>query len=168
MLVRPERGGRLDRMLRRLAAPGLVILATVGLGLASGAAIADPAPSLTTVHVVEFYHSGLDHYFITAEPIEIEALDAGIFAGWARTGYEFLAYSTDSTVTGLSPVCRFYGLPAAGLDSHFYSGSPAECAAMLTRFASSWMLESSDRSEEHTSELQSRRDLVCRLLLEKK
>src|SRR5690349_23008845 len=28
--------------------------------------------------------------------------------------------------------------------------------------------EPSDRSEEHTSELQSRRDLVCRLLLEKK
>src|SRR5690349_17306208 len=27
---------------------------------------------------------------------------------------------------------------------------------------------STDRSEEHTSELQSRRDLVCRLLLEKK
>src|SRR5690349_22109153 len=29
-------------------------------------------------------------------------------------------------------------------------------------------LERNDRSEEHTSELQSRRDLVCRLLLEKK
>src|SRR5699024_12187348 len=29
-------------------------------------------------------------------------------------------------------------------------------------------LESGDRSEEHTSELQSRFDLVCRLLLEKK
>src|SRR5690349_24179590 len=28
--------------------------------------------------------------------------------------------------------------------------------------------ECPDRSEEHTSELQSRRDLVCRLLLEKK
>src|SRR5206468_10973159 len=28
--------------------------------------------------------------------------------------------------------------------------------------------ESADRSEEHTSELQSRSDLVCRLLLEKK
>src|SRR5690349_22786038 len=28
--------------------------------------------------------------------------------------------------------------------------------------------QSLDRSEEHTSELQSRRDLVCRLLLEKK
>src|SRR5690349_24019119 len=41
----------------------------------------------------------------------------------------------------------------------------------------SWPMEASaapgwgpcgDRSEEHTSELQSRRDLVCRLLLEKK
>src|SRR5204863_4517680 len=30
------------------------------------------------------------------------------------------------------------------------------------------VLLSSERSEEHTSELQSRRDLVCRLLLEKK
>src|SRR5438874_12390970 len=29
-------------------------------------------------------------------------------------------------------------------------------------------LEAVERSEEHTSELQSRRDLVCRLLLEKK
>src|SRR5690349_22045428 len=31
-----------------------------------------------------------------------------------------------------------------------------------------WSPEPADRSEEHTSELQSRRDLVCRLLLEKK
>src|SRR5438874_11847661 len=29
-------------------------------------------------------------------------------------------------------------------------------------------VSAADRSEEHTSELQSRRDLVCRLLLEKK
>src|SRR5438874_8624600 len=32
----------------------------------------------------------------------------------------------------------------------------------------SWPCARSPRSEEHTSELQSRRDLVCRLLLEKK
>src|SRR5438874_8912824 len=41
-----------------------------------------------------------------------------------------------------------------------------------SKFASSTGLETLtldlDRSEEHTSELQSRRDLVCRLLLEKK
>src|SRR5438874_6871641 len=36
----------------------------------------------------------------------------------------------------------------------------------LGRFSSQG--EMVDRSEEHTSELQSRRDLVCRLLLEKK
>src|SRR5690606_39704551 len=31
-----------------------------------------------------------------------------------------------------------------------------------------WSMRSADRSEEHTSELQSRENLVCRLLLEKK
>src|SRR5690349_23758005 len=31
-----------------------------------------------------------------------------------------------------------------------------------------WIASGRSRSEEHTSELQSRRDLVCRLLLEKK
>src|SRR6266496_5352325 len=39
---------------------------------------------------------------------------------------------------------------------------PASCSAGPGRTASG------TRSEEHTSELQSRRDLVCRLLLEKK
>src|SRR5260221_6434100 len=34
--------------------------------------------------------------------------------------------------------------------------------------ASRWMVASRSRSEEHTSELQSHSDLVCRLLLEKK
>src|SRR5690349_24069210 len=47
--------------------------------------------------------------------------------------------------------------------------SPASWTATSTRTsrsAASWAQRS--RSEEHTSELQSRRDLVCRLLLEKK
>src|SRR5699024_12213251 len=39
---------------------------------------------------------------------------------------------------------------------------PAECTAMGN------LLVQARRSEEHTSELQSRFDLVCRLLLEKK
>src|SRR5207249_2859911 len=49
--------------------------------------------------------------------------------------------------------------------------SPAECAELTalysdaSRFRSHIIME---RSEEHTSELQSRFDLVCRLLLEKK
>src|SRR5437868_9522493 len=38
----------------------------------------------------------------------------------------------------------------------------------LVRMLSTLMVPDQDRSEEHTSELQSRFDLVCRLLLEKK
>src|SRR3989440_4491690 len=38
----------------------------------------------------------------------------------------------------------------------------------ITDGAAAVILASEDRSEEHTSELQSRSDLVCRLLLEKK
>src|SRR6266496_4995809 len=45
-------------------------------------------------------------------------------------------------------------------------------AAALPMAALAWLvapaLKDQFRSEEHTSELQSRRDLVCRLLLEKK
>src|SRR5438874_6418383 len=39
---------------------------------------------------------------------------------------------------------------------------------MRLQFDPYWVLLYLQRSEEHTSELQSRRDLVCRLLLEKK
>src|SRR5438874_6260056 len=39
---------------------------------------------------------------------------------------------------------------------------------MMNRLNMIWLRTDSMRSEEHTSELQSRRDLVCRLLLEKK
>src|SRR5204862_2213016 len=41
------------------------------------------------------------------------------------------------------------------------------CNASINPTTPAWT-RSSKRSEEHTSELQSRRDLVCRLLLEKK
>src|SRR5438874_10496213 len=43
----------------------------------------------------------------------------------------------------------------------------AQIAALTVVYKNS-VIDNSARSEEHTSELQSRRDLVCRLLLEKK
>src|SRR5204863_4942886 len=47
--------------------------------------------------------------------------------------------------------------------------SPIQAAAVAREWAASWQrIGNLPRSEEHTSELQSRRDLVCRLLLEKK
>src|SRR5438874_2044386 len=44
----------------------------------------------------------------------------------------------------------------------------SRCAVAAMSFFSIPVLRQGNRSEEHTSELQSRRDLVCRLLLEKK
>src|SRR5690349_23169024 len=54
------------------------------------------------------------------------------------------------------------------------SSSPSSCSASSCRWrrcSPGWSAARAPtrrRSEEHTSELQSRRDLVCRLLLEKK
>ena len=93
---------------------------------------------------VEYYNATLDHYFITASASDKQLLDSGVFAGWQRTGLSFKVLDPATTVPGISPVCRFYGVPAAGLDSHFYSASPAECNDVLQRFPGEWILESSD------------------------
>src|SRR5207249_12175264 len=45
---------------------------------------------------------------------------------------------------------------------------PADAGTLLHPVHDPAVLQPADRSEEHTSELQSRFDLVCRLLLEKK
>src|SRR5438105_12406211 len=47
-------------------------------------------------------------------------------------------------------------------------GAPLPCGFMGENLSIAGLLENQVRSEEHTSELQSRVDLVCRLLLEKK
>ena len=85
----------------------------------------------STAGAIEFYHSGFDHYFVTASADEIGKLDSGYFRGWARTGYSFKVFPAEGAApAGTTPVCRFYGRPEYGLDSHFYSASPAECAAV--------------------------------------
>lgn len=92
---------------------------------------------------VEFRRASVDHYFLSSDPAEIAALDAGVFAGWARTGLAFgVQPPGDRTGERRSPVCRFYGRPEAGLDSHFYSASPAECQAVIDRYGADWQLES--------------------------
>ncbi|MCC6867574.1 MAG: matrixin family metalloprotease [Burkholderiales bacterium] len=101
-----------------------------------------PAGGLPTQTVVEFYHAEFDHYFITANASEIAKLDSGFFKGWARTGQTFTVLAPDVPRNGsVTPVCRFYGDPAAGLDSHFYSASPTECAQVRDRFKD-WIWES--------------------------
>jgi hypothetical protein len=83
------------------------------------------------VDAIEYYDAGQDHYFISALPAEIAALDANRFPGWARTGLSFKAYG--QATGSASPVCRFYIPPADG-DSHFYTASPSECLAVQTKY----------------------------------
>ena len=113
------------------------------LVVAGGLRRVGSSPPIATVDAVEFHHAAFDHYFLTADPAEIAALDSGAFSGWARTGQGFKAYAAGSYNGGtVHPVCRFYGLPSAGLDSHFYSASPAECFAVDDRYGAEWEIES--------------------------
>jgi uncharacterized delta-60 repeat protein len=103
---------------------------------------------LAAGHVWVYIHYGLNHYFMTADPVEQAKLDAGIIAGWHRTG-DFWVVTSNDPVEELSPVCRFYGRPEAKLDSHFFSAAPDECEAVLQRFSASWLLESANVFQVH-------------------
>ena len=74
---------------------------------------------------VEYYNPALRHYFVTAYPEEAAALDAGTnVKGWVRTGGQFTVFTEPAE--GLSPVCRFFGTPGLGLNSHFYTANQQE------------------------------------------
>jgi len=76
---------------------------------------------------IEYHHSRFNHYFVTADPDEIAALDAGAFEGWARTHATFrVAPATPPE----SPTCRFFGVGFGPLSSHFYTPYPDECATV--------------------------------------
>jgi len=97
-----------------------------------------------TLAAIEYYRAQADHYFVTADASEQRDLDAGVHPGWTRTGQQFSVYPPSDSAPPHSPVCRFYGRPEAGLDSHFYSASPVECQAVIAQFSNAWVLESND------------------------
>ena len=102
-----------------------------------------PMPGVA--RAVEFFNSGLGHYFMTANSAEIDALDSGKFVGWQRTGMSFSVVDPADNTGGMAAsVCRYYGSPAYGLDTHFYSASPDECALVHSKWPDQWILESSN------------------------
>jgi serine protease len=105
---------------------------TCGAGmLDAGAALTALASNAAPIPVVEYYWAARDHYFITANPAEIAALDASPPGGWVRTGQSFGAYAQ---ATGISSrVCRFYIPPLFG-DSHYFSASADECSGVEVKF----------------------------------
>ncbi len=123
--------------------PGDTTYGPIGDPLGTTTAYVTTAQNVT--QAIEYYNAPRDHYFMTAYESEIVLLDAGHFSGWVRTGQQFQVYSTDPSTnglaSGLSPVCRYYGLPSFGLDTHFFSASEAECAAVAVKWPAQWVLE---------------------------
>src|SRR5207249_9999414 len=78
-------------------------------------------------------------------------------AGWAPAGaWAIPSYSTNQCLKTSLRTC-----------STFSFRSRSAFGRISASMTSRWHRASHPRSEEHTSELQSRFDLVCRLLLEK-
>ena len=76
--------------------------------------------------VRDFYHAGLKHYFRSGNWDEVSLVVKGQFGAWQELDDYFLAWRTASE-SGLYPVCRFYGTPGVGPNSHFYTVDPEEC-----------------------------------------
>jgi hypothetical protein len=91
------------------------------------------------VPAVEYYHTAWGHYFITAIPAEITALDNGTFAGWARTGLSFNVYATAGAPANAATVYRFFSTTFAPRSSHFYTSNVDEYNALLANH--NWQVE---------------------------
>jgi hypothetical protein len=106
-----------------------VVVMTCSVLTTALAAFSPPATA-EVVRAVEYYHQAFEHYFVTANPAEIAALDSGAFSGWWRTGQR---YQVDTAAAdGLVPVCRFFTSAYAGKGSHFFTASASECAHVKT------------------------------------
>jgi hypothetical protein len=102
-----------------------------------GGDLAVPHP-MRERQVVEYLHGGYGHYFMTADELEIAALDANEGSGWRRTGHRFNAF--DSAGASLVPVCRFWSYQTfAPKSSHFYTPYAAECDQL--RGSAAWYFE---------------------------
>jgi hypothetical protein len=102
------------------------IRAFVRVVIAAGVLAASVAAGAAAT-AVEFYHAGYGHYFVTASPQEIAALDIGSPAGWRRTGQSFNVLELNAA--GSVNVCRFWsGQTFAPKSSHFYTPFDWECA----------------------------------------
>ncbi len=116
----------------RVLAFATAVLSTV---CAQGAAAIEP-----TANVIEYYNASLNHFFLTTYPDEAAMLDQGVLVnGWARTGVTWSAWANAGDSATAVPVCRFFGTPGNGPNSHFYTADTNECA--LVRQDPKWTFE---------------------------
>lgn len=78
---------------------------------------------------VEYYHAGFDHYFHSADPIEVGMLDTGLFgSNWSRTHQFWRVWNQPGA--GRLAVCRFFSSGFDPKSSHFYTPYAAECEGL--------------------------------------
>lgn len=92
---------------------------------------------------VEYFAPSLGHFFITSDSNEIAGLDNGVIPGWVRTGESFHVIPPATQPSTAASICRLYGLPQAGLNSHVFALEP-ECDAIQKKWPSIWILERMD------------------------
>jgi photosystem II stability/assembly factor-like uncharacterized protein len=126
-----------------------LILSTFGRGVFQ-AKIDSSAKKVT---VYELYNAKINHYFRTTSFAEAVFLDS--LAGdqrWVRTNDDFLAWEANQDDGSAQPVCRFYGSPTIGPNSHFYLVGRQNCIefeakeSKIPAGAQRWNLESTEFS----------------------
>ncbi len=96
-----------------------------------------PGPA-SGLRAVEYIHGGYGHYFVTASPPEMAALDTGALNGWRRTGESFGVLPLNTKESG--SVCRFWSAQTyAPKSSHFYTPFDWECA--IVKGKREWVFE---------------------------
>lgn len=103
----------------------IYVVGDVPQALGTKSIIMKVSTTAATATAVEYFHADFGHYFVTASPVEITALDAGQFEGWTRTGQLFDVWTANAS--GLATMCRFFSAAFAPRSSHFYTPDSAEC-----------------------------------------
>jgi hypothetical protein len=88
-------------------------------------------PGASTL-AIGFFNTAINHFFVTSDTAEAAGIDRGAAgAGWQRTADDFRVWQSAATApANAKPVCRFYGTPGVGPNSHFYTANAAECDAV--------------------------------------
>lgn len=99
--------------------------------------IARLAGDRQTQDLLEYFHAGFGHYFLTGIADEIRKLDDSIIPGWQRTGQGFAVLPVGAG--GAFDVCRFFSASFAPRSSHFYTPLVSECDGL--RAGNTWTYE---------------------------
>jgi murein DD-endopeptidase MepM/ murein hydrolase activator NlpD len=120
------------RTIPAAASPGQYALTFKFGGQAKSVPIYVGAAQPEQARVYDFYAASINHYFRVSNPGEASVVASGAAGDWKTTGDNLWMLPKGSTLAGAVDVCRFYGHPTIGPNSHFYTADAGECAALKT------------------------------------